>query len=341
MKAIVGGVESTIGEFPYFVHYSYCGGTLIAPDIVLTAAHCGFDGENPFYIGAYERDKLTGGAQKRVSEAYVEHPLWDDVTYDYDIALVKLNEPVTIDESVVTLELNEDASFPSNESNFIAIGLGNTDRYETPDDDYDTTDGSPGNILKKLTKKVVSNEECGRLFASNGECGRPDCVTDSMMCGIDPAGGPDSDWQDVGRGDSGGPIVVRVDQGGGTFKDILVGVTSWGSWNYCEGDTLCPTAYARTSSAMDWIKTTACGGTLNSVADFCTTSSSKSSKSKSSKSKCEKSSKKSPKRSKNCKSTKAPTKAPTMAPTKTKTSKTTKAPKRGFGMRLVKRFLRV
>lgn len=47
---IVGGVEAEIGEFPFFTALGYrtidneaifdCGGSLIASDIVLTAAHC-------------------------------------------------------------------------------------------------------------------------------------------------------------------------------------------------------------------------------------------------------------------------------------------------------------
>lgn len=38
---IIGGEEAVSGDYPYFVHYQKpgCGGSLIAPDIVLTAAH--------------------------------------------------------------------------------------------------------------------------------------------------------------------------------------------------------------------------------------------------------------------------------------------------------------
>ena len=42
---IVGGVEASAGEFPFIVSLQrngnhFCGGTLIAPDVVLTAGHC-------------------------------------------------------------------------------------------------------------------------------------------------------------------------------------------------------------------------------------------------------------------------------------------------------------
>ena len=35
---IVGGQQSDPGEFPYYVDLNGCGGSLVAPDVVLTAA---------------------------------------------------------------------------------------------------------------------------------------------------------------------------------------------------------------------------------------------------------------------------------------------------------------
>ena len=43
VKRIVGGDESLPGEFPYFVEMHGCAGSLIAPRVVLTAAHCAVD----------------------------------------------------------------------------------------------------------------------------------------------------------------------------------------------------------------------------------------------------------------------------------------------------------
>jgi secreted trypsin-like serine protease len=42
---IIGGSVATAGQFPYQVGIfldgtGFCGGSLIAPDVVLTAAHC-------------------------------------------------------------------------------------------------------------------------------------------------------------------------------------------------------------------------------------------------------------------------------------------------------------
>mmetsp|Transcript_6721 Transcript_6721/g.19423 ORF Transcript_6721/g.19423 Transcript_6721/m.19423 type:complete len:148 (+) Transcript_6721:670-1113(+) len=92
------------------------------------------------------------------------------------------------------------------------------------------------------------------------------------------------------QGDSGGPLLVRTEQADGTFVDTRIGITSFGLCNFEEA-----AGFTRTSSVVDWIRTTACVD-LGSTADFCNT----------------------------------PSKAPTMAPTQTisKSSKKTKSSKK-------------
>ena len=94
-EAVVGGVAAAPADFPFAGRFSLadCGGTLVAPDIVLTSARCasrilpGFD----YFVraGQWHGLKTSQGAR-------TVHPLWTGHPSDgHDVGLIQLTWPAT------------------------------------------------------------------------------------------------------------------------------------------------------------------------------------------------------------------------------------------------------
>jgi len=247
---IVGGNQARVGDYPYFVQMGGCGGALVAPDVVLFAAHCGNFENQQLSIGAYRTGFTDEGAQGRFCEEWIQDPLFNPYVIEYDFALCKLNKPVVINDNEVELAINFDDGFMTVGDPLLVMGLGTLEQG-----------GAVPEYLQDVTVPYLSNEECNRDDLYAGE------VTEIMFCaGIPVTGGKDSC-----QGDSGGPIVKRTIKSDGSILDTLVGVVSWG--NGC-GDKW-PGIYARTSKRANWIQDTICND-FESVAPFCDNPSSES-----------------------------------------------------------------
>ena len=205
VSRIVGGDPAAKGDYPYFVQMGGCGGALVAPDVVLFAAHCGNWQNRQLNIGAWKSWEDAGGAERRVCAKWVDDPRYDGTSPpDYDFALCKLDRPVYIDESKVKLELNFQSGIPNNGDELLTMGFGLLEEGENK---------TPG-TLHDVAVNYITNSQCNDDY--NGK------ITNQMLCAGVPRGG-----KDACQGDSGGPIVRRRIVNGKAI-DTHVGVVSWG-----------------------------------------------------------------------------------------------------------------
>jgi secreted trypsin-like serine protease len=238
---IVRGTPATPGQFPWQASIvatsiednrdaHFCGGTLIAPQWIVTAAHCVDGGTLPGQIQVVVGETSLRSHPVRMEvRRIIVHPQWSVPSHDRDIALLELATPVTT-PGVTTIRImtaEEDLTLRPGEPLQVS-GWGATE------------ENGPGSTeLLWASVPYVDNPTCNRADAYSGR------VTTQMLCAGEMEGGADAC-----QGDSGGPL-IRYSR-----PPMLVGVVSWGDG--C-GRRLKPGVYARVSRFADWVRTTAGG----------------------------------------------------------------------------------
>jgi trypsin len=233
---IVGGTTTTIEEWPWQAAlarnpaiYSgngfqrqFCGGSLVAANIVITAAHCVYDsiqGGPPDFEDPSNFSVITGrtqlssnaGQEIPVQNYYyftaggIESPggsgtpLYDPDTSEWDVVFLKLASN-SVSGTIHIASADERPLWEAGKAAF-ATGWGTT-----------SSGGSSSDTLREVQVPIVADSTCGSA-ADYGS----DFFPETMVCAGEAG-------KDTCQGDSGGPLVVGVPAG--SFR--LVGDTSWG-----------------------------------------------------------------------------------------------------------------
>jgi len=232
-ERIVGGTEASPFSIPWQVAITpsfsmrpFCGGTLISPLHVMTAAHCTEDSDVSSFrvvVGEHNTASTDDGTPHTIA-CKMEHPRYGFPRFDFSI--LTLDEPVDITASsmarVACLPSDPNRLYDNGE-NMTVSGWGRLEEG-----------GFSPTVLHHVEVPGVTNEVCQEDYAAVTRI-RPE-----MMCAGKDEGGIDSC-----QGDSGGPLTFEEN---GTTD--LVGVVSFGIG--CARETHYG-VYARITDVLPWI----------------------------------------------------------------------------------------
>ncbi|XP_065092125.1 uncharacterized protein LOC135712954, partial [Ochlerotatus camptorhynchus] len=211
-----------------------CGASLIWDNFVLTAAHCVVDSMNkpPDVVRFGDLDIFSTvgdefAQQFKIAEI-IRHPSHRFNGHYHDVALMRLEKSVTINEAVIPacLWLDEEVRF----KRMHATGWGNVGFV-----------GKQSPVLLKMELDPVSNQECSMFYNNDTSRKLSQGLAGHHICAFNSEA-------DTCEGDSGGPLQIKL-MHNMRQTPFIVGITSFGL--ICGTST--PGVYTRVATYHEWI----------------------------------------------------------------------------------------
>ncbi|MFD3539924.1 S1 family peptidase [Streptomyces sp. NPDC058662] len=239
-SVVIGGKPVKVADSPWVVALAsrdrfggtrggqFCGGVVVTPTKVVTAAHClgrqvlGGPVESvPDLRVISGRTELgaTDGREIEVRAARV-NPDYDPASNAGDLAVLDLAEAVPAHHVLPMAGAGHPGYTAGTEAS--VYGWGDTSGF-----------GDYAYGLRAARVTVLSDEACGRAYPGDAD---GQYRADSMVCA-----GRDNGGRDACQGDSGGPLVAR---------GALIGLVSWGRG--C-GRADSPGVYTRVAPLADFV----------------------------------------------------------------------------------------
>uniref|UniRef100_A0A8C8RY19 coagulation factor Xa n=1 Tax=Pelusios castaneus TaxID=367368 RepID=A0A8C8RY19_9SAUR len=231
---IVGGNDCKLGECPWQAllineeKEGFCGGTILNEFFILTAAHCMNQSKTiEVVVGEVDREKEENTETMHVVDKIFMHNRFVLATYDYDIALIKVKEPIKFSKYVLPACL-PDVDFANDilmkQKSGTVSGFGRLHER-----------GRVSTKLQVLEVPYIDRNTC-KLSSTA-------MITENMFCA-----GYDNVTKDACQGDSGGPHVTK-------YKDtyFVTGIVSWGEGCARKGKY---GVYTKVLKFQTWLKRT-------------------------------------------------------------------------------------
>lgn len=141
---------------------THCAGALIAPEVVLSAGHCGSYEGVDVLVSGLEFGATRGGAVMRGVINSTVHPNYEFRTLDNDLRLHRLSSAVDLDTNIV-LKMNPDPMVPTPKQMLTVMGMG-----------YLAEDGVRAERLHDVDVQYIPTDACNKFLNDN--------LPDNMLC---------------------------------------------------------------------------------------------------------------------------------------------------------------